>query len=178
MKRRNLEATLLVTAAGVLMLAGCGARDGAGSAATSPLGTGTPASNQPTHQASPSATEEESMKIEITIEGQRFQATLDDSAASRDLLAQLPQTVEMKDHGGVEKTGRLRSSLSLTGQPSGADPEVGEVGYYAPGRDLVLYYGDQSYFEGIVILGQLEGDAAERIAQMSGDVTISVDTTA
>ena len=45
------------------------------------------------------------MRIEITIEGQRFEATLDDSAASRDLLAQLPQTVEMRDHGGVEKTG-------------------------------------------------------------------------
>ena len=39
-------------------------------------------------------------------------ATLDDSAASRDLLAQLPQTVEMRDHGGVEKTGPLRSPLS------------------------------------------------------------------
>ena len=116
------------------------------------------------------------MRIEITIEDQRFQATLDDSAASRDLLAQLPQTVEMTDHGGVEKTGPLRSPLSLEGQPPGADPSVGDVGYYAPGSDLVLYYGDQSYYEGIVILGHLDGDAAERIAQMDGDVTVSVDT--
>ena len=115
------------------------------------------------------------MKIEITIEDQRFHATLGDSAASRDLLAQLPQTVEMTDHGGVEKTGPLRSTLSLEGQPPGADPGVGDVGYYAPGRDLVLYYGDQSYYEGIVVLGHLEGDAAERIAQMNGDVTVSVD---
>ena len=111
----------------------------------------------------------------FTIEDQRLQATLDDSAASRDLLAQLPQTVEMSDHGGVEKTGPLRSVLSLEGQPPGADPGVGDVGYYAPGNDFVLYYGDQSYYEGIVILGHLDGDAGERIAQLDGDVTVSID---
>ena len=81
----------------------------------------------------------------------------------------------MRDHGGVEKTGPLRSALHLEGQPSGCNPGVGDVGYYAPGRDLVLYYGDQSHHEGIVILGHLDGDAAERIAQMDGDVTFSVD---
>jgi len=116
------------------------------------------------------------MRIEITIEGQRFEATLDDSPAIRDLLAQLPQTVKMRDHGGVEKTGPLRSALSLEGQPSGADPRVGDVGYYAPGSDFVLYYGDQSYYEGIVVLGHLDGDAAERIGQMDGDVTVDLDT--
>ena len=76
------------------------------------------------------------MRIDITIEGQRFEATLDDSAASRDLLAQLPQTVKMRDHGGVEKTGPLRSALSLEGQPSGADPSVGDVGYLRPRQRL------------------------------------------
>ena len=55
--------------------------------------------------------------------------------------------------------------LSLEGQPEGADPDVGDLGYYAPGNDLVLYYGDQSYFPGIVILGRLDGDAAQRIAE-------------
>ena len=60
----------------------------------------------------------------------------------------------MVDHGGVEKTGPLPGPLSLEGQPEGADPDVGDLGYYAPGNDLVLYYGDQSYFPGIVVLGQ------------------------
>jgi hypothetical protein len=52
---------------------------------------------------------------------------------------------------------------------------VGDVGYYAPGNDLVLYYGEQSYYDGIVILGQLEGDAAARIARMEGPVTVSIE---
>ncbi len=111
----------------------------------------------------------------ITIGDQRFQATLIDSAATRDLVAQLPLTVDMTDHGGVEKTGPLPSPLSLDGQPEGADPDVGDLGYYAPGNDLVLYYGDQTYFPGIVVLGQLEGDAAQRIAQLDGSVKVTVE---
>lgn len=115
------------------------------------------------------------MRIEISINDERFQATLDDSAATRDLIAQLPLTLDMADHGAVEKTGALSSALSLDGQPAGADPDVGDVGYYAPGNDLVLYYGDQSYYDGIVVLGHMEGDAPERIARMEGTVTVSVD---
>lgn len=80
----------------------------------------------------------------------------------------------MSDHGGVEKTGRLPSPLSLDGQPAGADPDVGDVGYYAPGNDLVLYYGDQSYYDGIVVLGRLHADAAERIATMDGSITVQL----
>lgn len=114
------------------------------------------------------------MRIDITISGQKFRATLADSAASRDLMAQLPLTLEMTDHGAVEKTGPLPSPLSLDGQPAGADPDVGDVGYYAPGNDFVLYYGDQSFYNGIVVLGHLDGDAAQRIADMQGSITATV----
>jgi hypothetical protein len=115
------------------------------------------------------------MQIRITIGDQRFTATLDDSPAADDLLAQLPVTVDMVDHGGVEKTGPLPGPLSLDGQADGADPDVGDLGYYAPGNDLVLYYGDQSYFPGIVVLGRLDGDAPEHIAALTGSVTATVE---
>ena len=120
-------------------------------------------------------TETNPMQIQITIGDQQFGATLEDSPAARDLAAQLPVTVDMVDHGGVEKTGPLPSPLSTQGEPEGADPEVGAVGYYAPGSDLVLYYGDQSYFAGIVVLGRLDGAAASRIADLDGPVTATVE---
>jgi hypothetical protein len=118
---------------------------------------------------------EETMQIRITIGEQRFTATLEDSAAAGDLLARLPVSVDMTDHRGVEKTGPLPSPLSLDGQPEGADPDVGDLGYYAPCNDLVLYHGDQSYHPGIVVLGRLDGDAAARIAQLDGPVTAAVE---
>jgi hypothetical protein len=125
--------------------------------------------------ATPTNSQDTRMRIQITVGEQRFEATLADSAAARDLIAQLPVTIDMVDHGSVEKTGPLPSRLSLDGQPEGADPDVGDLGYYAPGNDLVLYYGDQSYFPGIVILGRLEGDAAARVAALDGSVTATVE---
>ncbi len=119
--------------------------------------------------------QENNLDIQVTIDNQTFQATLTDSAAARDLMAQLPVTLDMRDHGGVEKTGPLPSPLSLDGQPEGADQEIGDVGYYAPGNDLVLYYGDQSYSPGIVVLGHLAGDAAERIAELDRPVTAVIE---
>ena len=91
-------------------------------------------------------------------------------------MAQLPVTGDMVDHGGVEKTGPLPQPLSLDGQSDGADPDPGDLGYYAPSNDLVLYYGDQSYFPGIVVLGRLDDDAAERIETIDGPVTATVET--
>lgn len=179
---------LLITIAGPLLTAcGTGNQAEADSLPTTTasqpnISTGSPAPNQQSPTTTPSAPattssapQESEMSIEIIIDGERFEATLDDSAASRDLIAQLPLTLDMRDHGAVEKTGALPEALSLDGQPAGADPDVGDVGYYAPGNDLVLYYGDQSYYNGIVVLGRMEGDAPERIAQMEGTVTVSVD---
>lgn len=185
------SAVALLTAVVGPMIAGCGAADTRSgqpttdSSSSSPRETGvSPDRRSSTGSDSTSPTpshvdsSEDRMRIQITIGDQRFQATLHDSAASRDLIAQVPLTVEMVDHGSVEKTGPLPSPLSLDGQPDGADPDVGDVGYYAPGNDLVFYYGDQSYYPGIVILGRLDGDAAAEIANLDGSVTATIRTLA
>ena len=160
--------------------AGCGGTEtDTGRPPTGASSTGAPSTTSPTDPHSPTPTSEspqdDHMRVTITIGEQRFHATLSDSAAARDLLAQLPVTVDMTDHGGVEKTGALPSPLSLDGQPEGADPDVGDLGYYAPGNDLVLYYGDQAYYPGIVILGRLDETAAQRISAMNGSVTATIE---
>lgn len=164
---------------GALLAAGCGAGAPAGDRpATGREPTAPPDPERPPGDVPPSTTstnEEDPMRIRITIGGLTAGATLQDSAATRDLAAQLPLTLEMREHGGVEKTGRLPAPLSLEGQPDGADPEVGDVGYYSPGDDLVLYHGDQSFFPGIVLLGRLDGGAAERIARLDGSVVATVE---
>ncbi|GAB7036982.1 MULTISPECIES: cyclophilin-like fold protein [Catenuloplanes] len=177
MPTSHITARVTLSAILGLTLAGCGGSGradatGDGTSVTS-SGSAGGATAPPSDPAEP---REEQMKIQITIGDQRLQATIFDSPAGRDLLDQLPLTVEMTDHGAVEKTGPLPAPLSLDGQPDGADPEVGDVGYYAPGNDLVLYYGDQSYHPGIVIIGRLDGDAASRVADMDGTVTATVET--
>ena len=188
---RNVLGALLTAVVG-LTLAGCGSADrSSGQSTTTDVASPSRATAAPSNghtsptegpttssSASSYTDQEDRMLIRITIGDQRFQATLADSPASRDLVAQLPLTVEMVDHGSVEKTGALPAPLSLDGQPDGADPDVGDVGYYAPGNDFVLYYGDQSYYDGIVILGHLDDDAAAKIADMDGSVTATIETVA
>jgi len=162
----------LLTVAG-LAVAGCGDNGPSGDTRG-----GTPSTSPSPSRTNSSPHQEEQMKIQITIGNQHLQATIFDSAAGRDLIAQLPLTIDMTDHGSVEKTGPLPSPLSLAGQPDGADPDVGDVGYYAPGNDLVFYYGDQSYYPGIMIIGRLDADAASRIAAMAGAITATVEARA
>ena len=44
-------------------------------------------------------------------------------------------------------------------RPTGTIPAAGDIGYWAPGGDLVLYYDDDApYFDGIVRIGEFDGD--------------------
>ena len=176
MPHRRITLRAVPSALALIAAVGAGCADGTGTQEPAAGPETTPASStspSPSHSTD-DPTETNPMKIRITIGDQQLGATLEDSAAARDLAAQLPLTIDMVDHGGVEKTGPLPSPLSTEGQPEGADPDVGALGYYAPGSDLVLYYGDQSYFPGIVVLGRLDGDAASQIADLEGTVTATV----
>ena len=128
---------------------------------------------EPTSTAPEEPTAPTVERLEIRAGSVRLVATLRDTAAARDLRRQLPTRLTMRDHGGVEKTGPLERALTVTDEPEGADPNVADLGYYAPGHDLVLYYGDQTYFDGVVILGRLEGDLAA-LADLEGDIDVQV----
>jgi hypothetical protein len=70
--------------------------------------------------------------IKIIIADALATARLDNNATARDLAAQLPLTLTFKDFNHVEKVAALPRRLSTDGAPAGADPDVGEIGYYAP----------------------------------------------
>ncbi len=94
--------------------------------------------------------------IKITVEGTLITARLADNATARDLAAQLPLRLTFKDFNQVEKIGALPRPLSMEAVPAGADPKVGDIGYYAPSGDLVFYYGDVGYWNGIVRIGRFD----------------------
>jgi hypothetical protein len=91
-----------------------------------------------------------------------------DNATARDLIAQLPLTLTFRDFNGVEKIAQLPRKLSMDGVPAGDDPFPRDIGYYAPSGDLVFYYDDVGYFNGIVRIGQFDG-SVEAIANQRGD---------
>ena len=112
--------------------------------------------------------------ITIAIADTVITARLADNATARDLLDQLPLTLRFRDFNHLEKIAKLPRPLTLDGAPAGADPDVDDIGYYAPSGDLVLYYGDVGYFDGIVRLGRFgDGDLAAIVRQPDGfEVTL------
>jgi hypothetical protein len=151
-----------------LLLTACGAlpRLGPDSSAAPP--TGTRAVNA-SEKASADHTAFRIVIGDTVLTGHLF-----DNAAARDLAAQLPLTVTFRDLNAVEKTAPLPRKLIVAGMPAGDDPRVGDLGYWAPDGDLVLYYGDVGYWTGIMRLGEIDGDVAA-IARQSGDFSATVE---
>lgn len=112
--------------------------------------------------------------IRVVVGSTTLRAELGDNAAARDLLSRLPITLTFSDFGGQEKTGHLDRPLSMAGMPRGADPEPNDIGWYAPSNDLVLYYDDVGYYNGIARLGRFL-DPMDAIRNQSGDFRVTIE---
>ncbi|MDI5908323.1 MULTISPECIES: cyclophilin-like fold protein [Streptomyces] len=156
-----------VPAAVLLLVAtACTSDSPAASASTSPR-----ASTAPAATTSPARTA--AMDIRLTLNGHRIAATLNDSATARDFAAQLPLTLSLRDFHQAEKIADLPRELSTSGAPEGADPEIGDLAYYAPWNQLATYYRDAPYAAGLVPLGRMDRSGVEQLAT-ADEITIDV----
>jgi hypothetical protein len=94
--------------------------------------------------------------IKITTADTVITARLADNATAHDLATLLPLTLIFRDFNQVEKIAKLPRPLSMEGAPAGDDPDIRDIGYYAPSGDLVFYYGDVGYWNGIVRIGRFD----------------------
>jgi hypothetical protein len=138
----------------------------------------TMSSEQPATPADPTSTaeaeEQEGTPIRIRIGEETVSATVWNTPTGQALLDQLPLTLTFEDLNGDEKVGHLPQELPMDGMPEGDDPQVSDLGYYAPWGNLVLYYGDVSYWDGIARIGHIDGDLSA-IAEQTGDFTATVE---
>ena len=70
--------------------------------------------------------------IRISVDDQSITAQLADNPTAQDLAAQLPLTVSIRDFNRLEKVAKLPRPLTMEGVPAGDDPEINDLGYYAP----------------------------------------------
>jgi hypothetical protein len=168
---------LAVALLAAISLSACGDADEDGYQAADAPDASAPA---PSPSPSPATGERdagasEGTPIRITFGDTEVTARLHDNATARDLAAQLPLTLTFRDHNNVEKTAPLPRELSLDGAPEGHDPAAGDIGYWAPDGDLVFYYdSDAPSFNGIVRIGELDGDL-EAIARQSQDFNVTTE---
>lgn len=174
--RRRRHGLVLALLATVSVSACGGAGEGADQAADAPeTSTSAPSSGSSPASGDQNASTRNGTPIRITFGNTELTARLDDNATARDLAAQLPLTLTFRDHNNVEKTAPLPRELSLDGAPEGHDPAAGDIGYWAPGDDLVFYYdSDAPFFNGIVRIGEFDGDM-DAIERQSEDFSVTIE---
>jgi hypothetical protein len=133
------------------------------------------ASTQATTSSEPSAEPPlGKTRIKVTFGDIVLTARLADNATARDLAGQLPLTLTFKDFNKVEKIAKLPRPLSMAGVPEGDDPDISDIGYYQPSGDLVFYYGDVGYWNGIVRIGRFD-NTMELIEQQDHDFRVTIE---
>jgi hypothetical protein len=115
----------------------------------------------------------DSMKIRLKVKDRTITATLIDSKTTRAFISLLPLTLTLEDYAGTEKISDLPKRLSTEGAPSGSDPSVGDIAYYAPWGNLAIFYRDFGYASGLVILGKI--DSGIEILNVPGPVKVTME---
>lgn len=133
-----------------------------------PVETGSPPSPSPPTDDAPGVAP---LKLRLITEGAVLTATLEDTATTRDFVSLLPLNLTLRDYASTEKVGDLPRRLSTAGAAAGADPEVGDIAYYAPWGNLALYYRDFGYSSGLVKLGRIDS-GLEQLARARGEFTV------
>ena len=165
--RVRRPARLAQVAVATLLLVACSPAEESPSSAAPPSG----ASTTP-EESAPSTAGATPVRViigETVLTGRLF-----NNATANDLASQLPLTLTFRDLNGVEKISPLPRKLSVDTMPRGDDPEIGDIGYWAPDGNLVLYYGDVGYWTGIMRVGEFNGDM-QAVAQQSDGFTATVE---
>ena len=90
-------------------------------------------------------TEDISMKMNVQIGDTTFTATLEDNAATSELIEMMreaPITINMNDYSGFEKVGPLGRSLTTDNYQT--TTSAGDIVLYS-GNQIVMFYGSNSW---------------------------------
>ena len=115
------------------------------------------------------------MKIRLKVEDTAITATLIDSKTTQDFISLLPLTLTMNDLFRREKFGHLPRAISNEGKRTHTY-EVGDVAYWPPGPDVVLFYrndGQEIPGPGIIVIGKI--DSGVEAINVPGSVRVTVE---
>ena len=119
--------------------------------------------------------EEATMELTVTNGDATVVFELNDSPAARSLLAQLPLTLDVRPFSSNEQTFYPPEALDTAGTPAITSAQAGTLAYYAPWKDVVMFYGGFSGGERGVLfeLGKaVEG--ADAIRGLSGTLRLAL----
>lgn len=111
------------------------------------------------------------MKVQVSDQKHKIVFEVNDSDASKDLIKQLPLTTKIENYSDDEKIfypQKLKTSNTPMSQG-----RVGDLAYFAPWGDVVLYYKAFQSYSGLYQLGECVSGKDE-ISKLKGSVTIKL----
>jgi hypothetical protein len=105
----------------------------------------------------PADQEPTNMKVRFLFDRHAITATLYDNPSARDFASMLPLDLKIEDYSTNEKIAYLPRKLAEEGSGPFSNEQPGDVGYYAPMGNVVLYHGAYRYSSGLFRLGRIEG---------------------
>ncbi len=109
-------------------------------------------------------------RVQLVSGKNTVQAVLDDNLAAKAFLAQLPLRLTVKDYNSIEKIAELPQELPA-GNEDGFSPKPGDIGYFKPWNNIVVFYGSFRPYPGLYRIGHLKGDV-KAITQSGSDVIV------
>jgi hypothetical protein len=97
------------------------------------------------------------MKVRFSFDRHTVNATLYDNPSARDFASMLPLDLKIEDYSNNEKIAYLPGKLTEDGGGPFGNEQPGEVCYYAPWGDVILFYASYHYSSGLIRLGRVDG---------------------
>lgn len=97
------------------------------------------------------------MKVRFSFDTHTVNATLYDNPSARDFASMLPLDLKIEDYSNNEKIAYLPRKLTENGSGPFGNEQPGDVCYYAPWGDVILFYAAYRYSSGLIRLGRVDG---------------------
>ena len=105
----------------------------------------------------PANQEPTNMKVRFLFDRHTVDATLYDNPSARDFASMLPLDLKIEDYSTNEKIAYLPRKLTEEGSGPFGNEQPGDVCYYAPWGDVILFYAAYRYSSGLIRLGRVDG---------------------
>lgn len=122
----------------------------------------------------PNESNNNSMKIKMTIDGRVVTATMTDNAAARDLISRLPLDVELEDYNRTEKIFYPSPKLNISGVKRGCAPAPGDITIYAPWGNVAIFYKSWPQSNDLIRIGSIDGNGIEALGG-AGSITVKIE---
>ena len=105
----------------------------------------------------PARQEPTNVKVRFLFDKHKVDATLYDNPSARDFASMLPLDLKIEDYSNNEKIAYLPRKLTEDGSGRFGNEQPGDLCYYAPWGDVILFYAAYRYSRGLIRLGRVDG---------------------